>query len=1168
MSSAGKGRFHRVDLLAPGLRVPRLLGTAFLAGAALAGPLPAAPPSAAPVLSNPSAATPSPAAYDLEVALVPGTGHLRVTARVDLPAGAKREFLLNGALKVVKSEPAVSEVPLGDVAAFFGNNGAAAEPSRRVPLKRYRLKGSPATLKVTYEGIVRNDLTAPKEEYQRGFRETPGTIAAEGVYLAGSTFWIPSFDEALVSFRMAVQVPAGWQVVSQGDGSARDGKGVARWDSKGPVDEVYLVGGPLHAYRDRAGDVETLAFLREKDDALAAKYLAATAQYLEMYRGLIGPYPYGKFALVENFWETGYGMASFTLLGPQVIRFPFILTSSYPHEILHNWWGNSVFVDYARGNWCEGLTAYLADHLIQEQRGKGEEYRRGTLQKYLSYVRDGRDFPLTEFRGRESAATEAIGYGKSLMGFHMVRRHLGDATFRKVLARFYADFRGHRATFDDFRKAAETVAGKPLAALFDPWVTRAGAAELVLGPATVERDGEKWKVSGTVRQVQKDAPFALEVPLAVTTEKGAVRQVVPLEGAEARFEVLTDSEPLGLAADPQFDLFRKLDPREIPPSIGQLFGESRLLVVLPSGLSSEADAAWRALMKGWETPTLALEVTTDADLKELPADRGVWLVGRGNRFAALFARQQGLALGESEVAALGEKVALGGHTFVFVARHPGNASKAVGWIHGEPLGALPGLGRKLPHYGKYSYVGFDGTEPVNVLKGQWPETDSPLRADLRPADRHASPAPPLAPETRRALAELPPAFSQARLAAHVATLAAPGLEGRGLGTPGERAAAEYVAAEMKAAGLAPAGDEGGYFQRFRVEKTAAGSPADVVNVAGIFPGNDPAWKDQPVVVVAHFDHLGRGWPDVRKGFEGQVHPGADDNASGVAVLLELARALKDEKPKRTIVFLAVTGEEAGRLGSKRWVAGPSAFPAAKTFAAVNLDTVGRLGSGKLQVLGTGTAGEWIHAVRGATWVTGVETKAVPETLESSDHLSFVEAGIPAVQLFTGPHVDYHRPSDTADKVDVPGLAKVAAVAKELVSWLVGRTEPLSVSIAPKAGEAAPAAASVGGGPPPGAGGPPPGAGGAPPGRRVSFGTMPDFAFEGPGVKVDGVVPGSPAEKAGVKPGDVVLKLDGKDVASLRDLSEKLKGMTSGQVVKATLRRDGRELEVPVTLVER
>ncbi|MDX9735356.1 MAG: M20/M25/M40 family metallo-hydrolase [Thermoanaerobaculia bacterium] len=1120
--------------------------------------------ASAALFASPGLAQPGPSAplaavhHELDVSFVPATGLLRVTATVTLPAGTEPELLLNGALKVTRSSPALKEVPLGDVSAFFGNNAAATEPSRRVALKRYWASGAPATLTLTYEGIVRNELTAPKEEYQRGFRETPGTIGPEGIYLAGSTFWVPVFGEALASFRMTAKVPDGWQLVSQGDGTSRGADGLARWDSKGPVDEAYLVGGPLVVYRDRAGDVETLAFLRTKDDALAAKYLAATAQYLEMYRGLIGPYPYGKFALVENFWETGYGMASFTLLGPQVIRFPFILASSYPHEILHNWWGNSVFVDYAKGNWCEGLTAYLADHLIQEQRGKGEEYRRATLQKYLSYVRDGRDFPLTAFRGRESAATEAVGYGKALMGFHMVRRHLGDAAFRKVLARFYADFRGRRATFDDFRRTAEAVSGRPLSALFDPWVTRPGAAALALGPATVARTGSGWTVGGTLRQAQKDDPFALEVPIAVVTETGTVRKVVPLDGREARFEVATETEPLGLAADPQFDLFRRLDPREIPPSIGQMFGEPKVLAILPADLSAEEDAAWRALLPGWRTPAHEIEVKAEAEVASLPADRAIWVIGRTNRHAALFAKQEGLTLGAAELVALGEEVALAGHTFVFVSRHPGDPGKAVGWIFGEPLAALPGLGRKLPHYGKYSFVGFEGTEPANVLKGQWPESDSPLRADLRPAERRAAPLPAFVPEARKALAELPPAFSQARLAAHVAALAAPVLEGRGLGTSGEKAAAEYVAGEMKAAGLSPAGDEGTFFQRFRVEKTASGAPADVANVVGLLPGSDPAWKDESVVVVAHYDHLGRGWPDARSEFAGQVHPGADDNASGVAVLLELARALKDEKPRRSVVFLAVTGEEAGRLGSKRWVAGPSSRDAKKTLAAVNLDTVGRLGSGKLQVLGTGTAGEWIHAVRGASWVTGVETKAVPETLESSDHVSFVEVGIPAVQLFTGAHLDYHRPSDTAEKVDVPGLAKVAAVAKELVSWLGGREQPLAVSIPKKEGLAHGASADP----------VPPGPAGSRPGRRVSFGTVPDFAFEGPGVRVDSVVPGSPAERAGVAAGDVLLRLEGRPVASLRDYAERLRAMAPGQAVRATFVRGGKEIELVVTLAER
>jgi aminopeptidase N len=210
-----------------------------------------------------------------------------------------------------------------------------------------------------------------------------------------------------------------------GNGTSRGDDGKARWDSGGAMDEIYLVGGPLNVFKDSAGAVETLVYLHERDASIAGKYLAATAQYIEMYRTLIGPYPYGKFALVENF----------TLLGPQIIRFPFIINSSYPHEILHNWWGNSVFVDAVAGNWCEGLTAYMADHLIQEQRGTADEYRRSTLQKYRDYVKTGRDFPLAEFRNRFSAATEAVGYGKAMMGFHALRRYVGDDAFRGGSAR-------------------------------------------------------------------------------------------------------------------------------------------------------------------------------------------------------------------------------------------------------------------------------------------------------------------------------------------------------------------------------------------------------------------------------------------------------------------------------------------------------------------------------------------------------------------------------------------------------------------------------------------------------------------------------------------------------------------------------------------------------------
>jgi len=1104
----------------------------------------------------PAETAPAHVRHALEVTLDAAGHRLKVSDVLVLPAGQAPELLLNANLKLISAEPALEEIPVGDV-SFFGIN-AGAELPRTVQLKRYRAKTPPpdGRLRLVYEGPFDFGLSEQKEEYTRGFRETAGIVSPEGVYLSGSGFWYPYFGPDLVEFTAEVSQPAGWHVISQGNGSSRDASGKARWDSHGATDEIYLVGGPLLRYAESAGSVEALVYLHEKDDALAGKYLQATAQYLEMYRGLIGPYPYGKFALVENFWETGYGMPSFTLLGPQIIRFPFILTSSYPHEILHNWWGNSVFVDYETGNWCEGLTAYLADHLIQEQRGKGQEWRQATLQKYRDYVKAGRDFPLVEFRGRHSAATEAVGYGKTAMGFHMLRQQLGDDAFRKLLARFYREFRGRRAGFRDIERVAESVLGQPLGRFFDDWTTRPGAAVLeVSGAATTSVEGG-FETTGTLRQTQDGEPFLLDVPVVVQTARGSTKQLVHLAEKQATFSVKTDAEPLVLHVDPWFDVFRKLDPRETPPSIGMIFGEPHILAVLPAHAAPAEQQAYRELLQSWQSDSHAIEIRTDAEVSEVPEDRSVWLLGRENRLArGIFPDTGGFALTDAELKADGETMPLAGHSVVLTARHPANLEKAVGWIFVDPPAAFPGLGRKLPHYGKYSYLGFEGEEPTNVVKGQWASSDSPLRVDLRPAGARAGRLVPLAPETRRALAELPPVFSQKALMEHVRFLASPELQGRGLGSEGAERAAQYIADQFKAIGLQPGGDDGSFLQRFRSEKGPEGRPVEAANVIGVLPGTKPEWKEQSVVVSAHYDHLGMGWPDVHKGDEGKVHPGADDDASGVAVMLELARAFAaGEKPSRSIVFVSFSGEEAGLVGSKHYVEHPGAFPLTGVMGVVNIDTVGRLGTGKLSVLGTGTASEWQHIFRGAGFVTGVDSRNIPESIQSSDQTSFIAKGVPGVQLFTEAHADYHRPSDTPDKIDAAGLVKVATFAKEAIAYLAERPEPLTNTI-PKAAAQAPAAAE--------AQRPAPA-----PGRRVSFGSVPDFAFTGPGVRISGLVPGSPAEKAGFREGDVLLKIDEKPVANLAGFSDILKTLTPGQTVRVVYSRDGAEATTEVTVVER
>ncbi len=263
-----------------------------------------------------------------------------------------------------------------------------------------------------------------------------------------------------------------WSSVSQGarkQNEDRDGKHYDQWSAPTPTEEIYVIGAEFTQYELPIGNVTAMAYLRTPDDAMANKYLTTTAQYMEMYRQMLGPYPYTKFALVENFWETGYGMPSFTLLGSQIIRFPFILHSSYPHELLHNWWGNSVYIDFDTGNWAEGLTAYMADHLVAEQRGTGAEYRRSTLQRYTSYVDASTDFPLRDFVGRTDGPTEAVGYGKTSMVFDMLREQVGDENFVRSFQRFYRNNKYAVGTWDDIRTAFEDTTDKDLKPFFEQW---------------------------------------------------------------------------------------------------------------------------------------------------------------------------------------------------------------------------------------------------------------------------------------------------------------------------------------------------------------------------------------------------------------------------------------------------------------------------------------------------------------------------------------------------------------------------------------------------------------------------------------------------------------------------------------------------------------------------
>jgi peptidase M28-like protein/PDZ domain-containing protein len=334
--------------------------------------------------------------------------------------------------------------------------------------------------------------------------------------------------------------------------------------------------------------------------------------------------------------------------------------------------------------------------------------------------------------------------------------------------------------------------------------------------------------------------------------------------------------------------------------------------------------------------------------------------------------------------------------------------------------------------------------------------------------------------------------------------------------------------------------------KVRLEVSLVRERGTARNVVGLLPGTDPALRDQAIVIGAHYDHLGRGGegslaPDAN----GQVHPGADDNASGTVAVMALARAFAAVGgAPRTLVFVAFSGEELGLLGSAEYVGHP-AVPLDRTVLMVNLDMVGRLRDRRLYVGGVDSGSGLRALVTRLAADLPLAPELRPSPFAPSDHTSFYVAGRPVLFFFTGAHADYHRPSDTWDRINGDGLATVATLAARVIAAVASDPTP-------------PAYAKVD----------VPGRGGRG-GYGAYFGVVPEFG-EGTtaGVKVTGVRPGSPAEKAGVRAGDVIVKFAGVDVTSLEDLTFALRGKRAGDEVQVVLVRDGREQTVRAVLGDR
>ena len=365
------------------------------------------------------------------------------------------------------------------------------------------------------------------------------------------------------------------------------------------------------------------------------------------------------------------------------------------------------------------------------------------------------------------------------------------------------------------------------------------------------------------------------------------------------------------------------------------------------------------------------------------------------------------------------------------------------------------------------------------------------------------------------------------------------LEGRETGTKGELLAAEYIATRFQELGLVPKGDNGTYFQEFpAVVKSnphaQTGETRTARNVIGYIHNKAP----QTVVIGAHYDHLGHGISGSLNAGEPAIHNGADDNASGVAGLFRLAKALKEKGPKKNnYIFIAFSGEELGLFGSKYFAGNPS-LEWEKVNYMLNMDMIGRLDS-VLVVGGAGTSPAWAEVLPRIA-PKDFSIKTTESGVGPSDHTSFYLKDRPVLFFFTGQHSDYHKPSDDSELVNFEGVEKVTAYILQLITAVDGKGK-LAFTKTKDEQEGRQAAQF-----------------------KVSLGVMPDYVYQGEGMRIDGVTDGRPAQLAGLQRGDVLIQIGDMPIKDIYDYMKGLSLFEKGQTAKVVILREGVRMEKEVT----
>ena len=398
--------------------------------------------------------------------------------------------------------------------------------AKRFDISTQKVEG-PLSLSISYEGPIYDPVVKESAlQFVRG-DQTSGLISPEGIYLSSSSHWFPDRPNSMATFNVEATIAEPFRIVTQGEllsEELKEGSWKSKWSYALPTESLTLVAGKYSVKTREVEGVKLSTYFFPEDDRVSETFLNAAEEYLKIYSDLLGPYPYKKFDIVQNFFSSGYSFPTFTLLAPEAIRQgkEFLRPGALDHEIVHSWWGHYVSVKPGTGNWVEALTTYCTNYYYKELK-IGEEaarkHRQDVMQKYAIQVPSSKDYPLRQFGEKMEELDGQIGYGKGSIVFHMLRQMVGRDLFFSTLRNFSRRYGGKEASWDDIRKIFEEASGKRLDRFFSEWLDRPGGPQLKLENVGFRVTSKGYSISGEVVQEGKIYELSLPIEIDEGTEK-------------------------------------------------------------------------------------------------------------------------------------------------------------------------------------------------------------------------------------------------------------------------------------------------------------------------------------------------------------------------------------------------------------------------------------------------------------------------------------------------------------------------------------------------------------------------------------------------------------------------------------------------------------------------